>query len=103
MPTNITALFKQSPQNMIYQGNLVTVTFAPKKLATAHAALQRMGWAQCDWVSLYGYNAVLSDVKDNFQENETLQMGLDNSVTAAIITNTQNLVSKFNFDSLSID
>ena len=42
------------------------ITFAPKKLATA---------------------AVLSDVRDNFQEVETIQIltGLDSSVNAAYV------------------
>ena len=50
----------------------MTITFAPKIFATAQAALEKTGQAQCDRVCLYHYNAVLSGVKDKFQENETI-------------------------------
>ena len=62
----------------------MTITFAPKLLATTPAALQK---AQCDRVSSFRYNAVFSAVKDKFQESETIQIitGWDSSVTAAII------------------
>ena len=63
----------------------MTITFALIKLATAQAALQRTGRAQCDRVSLHRRNAILSDFKDIFQENTTVQItaGLNSSVTAA--------------------
>ena len=69
---------------MTYQGNHLTITFAPK-LATAQAALQKTGQEQCNRVSLYRYNAVLSDLKYVFQEFKIIQIitGLDSSVTAA--------------------
>ena len=43
---------------------------------------------QCDRVSLYRYNAVLSYVEDEFQESETIQIitGLDSSVITAIVS-----------------
>ena len=47
----------------------MTITFLSKRLATAQAALQKTGWAQCDRVSSYRYDAILSDVNDEFQEN----------------------------------
>ena len=50
----------------------MAITFTPKKLATAQATLQKTWLPQCDLVSLYRYNAVLSDVKDDFKENETI-------------------------------
>ena len=72
---------------MINQDNHVTTTFAPKKLANAQAALQKTRRAQCDRVSSYRYNAVLSDVKDEFEESKTIQIitGSEPSVTAANI------------------
>ena len=81
---------------MIYHGNHVTITFTPQKLPTAQAALLKTGRAQCDQVSLYFYNAVISDVKDKFQESETIEIitELDSSVTAASIGNTSEFGSK---------
>ena len=54
----------------LIQGSHMTIYFAPKALATAQAVLQQTRRAQCDQMSLYHYNAVLSDVKDKFQESE---------------------------------
>ena len=47
---------------MIYQGNHVM-----------NAALQKTRRAHCDWVFLYRCNAVLSGVRDRFQESETIR------------------------------
>ena len=82
---------------MIYHGNHETITFVPKMLSSVQAALQKTGPAQCDRVSLYRYNAVLSDVKDQFQESEAIQIitGLDSSVTAANVFCNGPIISFF--------
>ena len=64
----------------------MTITCS-KKLATAEAALQKTGQPQCERVSLYRYIAVLCDVKDKFQESETIHImtRLESSVTATSV------------------
>ena len=54
--------------------------------------MQRTRRAQCHRMSLYRYDAVLSDVKDEFQESETIQIvtGLDSSANAAIFSAIYN-------------
>ena len=49
--------------------------------------VQKTGHPQGDRVSLYHYNVGLSDVKDQFEESEAIQIitGLDSSVTAAMV------------------
>ena len=65
----------------------MTITFVPKKLATAQVALQTTSRAQCDRVLLYPCSAVLSDVKDKFHDSETIQIltRYDSSVTGGLI------------------
>ena len=65
----------------------VETLFALKKLAIGQAALQKIRRAHCDRLSLYRYCAVVPDVKDEFQESQTIQIitGLDSSVTAACL------------------
>ena len=72
---------------MIYQGNHITTTFTPKNFARAQAAWQKTGRTQYEQVSLYRYNAALSDVKIKLQGSETIQVitEWDSSVTAAFV------------------
>ena len=64
----------------------MTITFA-QKISHSTSSYAKTGLAQCDRVSLYRYNAVLSDVKDKLQESEKIQIitGFDSGVTAAYI------------------
>ena len=61
----------------------MTITFAPRKLATTQGALQKTGQAQCLRIVMMPYFLMF---KDKFQESETIQVitGLDCSMTAAI-------------------
>ena len=82
---------------MIYQDNHVTlymITIQLSEIITFAPITQPLHRQLCSkrdrhsvTVSLYHYNAVLSDDKDKFQESETNQIitGSDSSVMAAII------------------
>ena len=77
--------------------------FAPKRIATAQAALQKKGRAQCDRVSLYHYNAEFSKDEDGIQDSETIQniSELDSSVTAGNILIGINLLCNMGDQSLA--
>ena len=55
-----------------------------QKNEPADRQLTKAGLAHCDRVSLYRCNAILSDVKDKFQDSETVQIttGPDSSIAA---------------------
>ena len=71
----------------------MTITFAPKTFSHGTCRFTKDGRALCDRVSLYRDNAVLSDVKDKFQESEMILIvpGLDSSVTAANVNHSEFL------------
>ena len=76
----------------------MTIIFAPKiSHSTGSFAKDGTGRAECDRMSLYCYSTAQSNVKDEFQESETIQIikELDSCVTAAIIcTHTKQEVAR---------
>ena len=62
----------------------MTITLTPK-IGHSTGSFANTGLAQCGRVLLHCYNAVVSDVKDKFEESETFRIirGIDSSVTAA--------------------
>ena len=68
----MTASFTQIQPIMTYEeGFHVTITFAPINCSSI-GSFAKDGRAQCDRVSLHRVNVEISDVKDTFQESETI-------------------------------